>query len=84
MPASLEYVFEPNDEFTWGNWILMASTFMKSLKDARGVYDYKVIMTPTDTEIDQFKMPGIIKYKPTKAAEFIEITFNLKSKSSEL
>ena len=84
MPASLEYVFEPNDEFTWGNWILMASTFMKSLKDARGVYDYKVIMAPTDTEIDQFKMLGIIKYKPTKAAEFSEITFNLKSKSSEL
>jgi hypothetical protein len=41
-------------------------------------------MSPTDEEIDQFKMPGVIKYKPIKDAEEIVITFVLKSKASTL
>jgi hypothetical protein len=41
-------------------------------------------MSPTNEEIDQFKMPGTIKFKPIKDSEEIVITFVLKSKASTL
>jgi hypothetical protein len=81
---SLSYVFEPNDSQTWTNWRLAVNGLMETIKKARGVYEYTVIMSPTDEEIDQFKMPGVIKYKPIKDAEEIVITFVLKSKASTL
>lgn len=84
MPASQDYVFEPNDSTTWSNWIRMVYGVMREVKNARGVYDFLVEMEPTDTEVDSYEMPGLIKYKPTKAAEFVEIYFNLVSKSADL
>lgn len=82
--ASKVYVFEPNDQYTWDKWINMADKFMKGIKDARGVYDYKVVMAPTPEEVDRFEMPGGIYYKPTKTSEFIPITFKLVSMAGEL
>lgn len=82
--ASKPYVFEPNDQYTWDEWIGMATKFMEGIERARGVYEFKVEMAPTDEEIDRYEMPGKIIYKPTKAAEYLVINFNLKSKSSEL
>ena len=84
MTASQEYVFEQNDQYTWDTWISMATGVMAVIKRARGVYDYKVTMAPTDEEIDKYEMPGLIQYKPTKTAEFIPITFNLKAKASAM
>lgn len=84
MPASDEYVFEPNIQATWDNWVNMADGFMKGLKEKGAVYGYKVKMEPTDEEIDRFEMPGYIGYQPVKDGEFVYITFNLKSKSSTL
>jgi hypothetical protein len=57
---------------------------METIKKARGVYEYSVTMSPTNEEIDQFKMPGTIKFKPIKDSEEIVITFVLKSKASTL
>jgi hypothetical protein len=57
---------------------------METIKKARGLYEYKVTMSPTDEEIDQFRMPGKIVYKPIKDAEEITIYFNLKSKASTM
>lgn len=84
MTASQEYVFEQNDQYTWDAWLGMANGVMKSIKEARGVYDYKCTMAPTDEEIDRYEMPGRIAFKPTKTAEFIYIDFNLKPKSADL
>lgn len=84
MPATQEFVFEQNDQYTWDSWIGMAEGVMKSIKEARGVYDYKVTMQPTDEEIDRYEMPGVIAFKPTKTAEFIEVNFVLKSKGADL
>lgn len=78
------YVFEQNDEITWRQWETMATNIMQPILVARGVYGYVVSMHPTPEEIDQYQMPGLIKFQPEKAAEFIEITFNLKPASAEL
>jgi hypothetical protein len=84
LKLSLSYVFEPNDSQTWSNWELAVKGLMETIKKARGLYEYKVTMSPTDEEIDQFRMPGKIVYKPIKDAEEITIYFNLKSKASTM
>jgi len=78
-----EYVFDQNDSYTWDAWKLMVDKVMREIKVARGLYDYLIEMHPTDVEIDRYQMPGTILYKPEKAAEFIQITFDLLGKSSD-
>lgn len=69
------YVFEPNDEYQWGKWIDMVEPKLENIKQLRGVYDYKVEMNPTTSEIENNVMPGTIYVKPTKTAEYIPLNF---------
>ena len=70
-------VFDPNDEFTWNEWRGLVEPFLNSVKRARGLYDYRVQMQPTDQEIDTNTMPGRVLIQPTRTAEFIPIDFVL-------
>lgn len=75
-------VFEQNDELTWRRFKGMVNPYLESIKNARGLYDYKVVMdetTVTDYYKDLNMMPGKVFIKPTKVAEFIEIDFILTS-----
>lgn len=71
-------VFEPNDPITWATFVNLVEPYMESVKQRRGVLDYKVICdastNPPDA-MDRNEMHGIVALKPTKAAEFIEVTF---------
>ena len=69
------YVFEPNDEYNWNKWIDMVEPKLENIKQLRGVYEYKVEMQPTTSEIENNIMPGTIYVKPTKAAEYIPLNF---------
>jgi phage tail sheath protein FI len=69
------YVFEPNDEYQWGKWIDMVEPKLENVKQLRGVYDYKVEMRPTTSEIENNVMPGTVYVKPTKTAEYIPLNF---------
>lgn len=69
------YVFEPNDEYNWNKWIDMVEPKLENIKQLRGVYEYKVEMQPTTSEIENNVMPGTIYVKPTKAAEYIPLNF---------
>ena len=69
------YVFEPNDEYNWNKWIDMVEPKLENIKQLRGVYEYKVKMQPTTSEIENNVMPGTIYVKPTKAAEYIPLNF---------
>lgn len=73
--ASRYYLFEPNDVITWNKWIDMVNSTLNTVKTQRGINDLKVEMKPTAVQIDNYEMPGTIKIKPTKAAEFIELGF---------
>ena len=71
-------VFEPDDAITWATFVNLVEPYMESVKQRRGVVDYKVICdastNPPDA-IDRNEMHGIVALKPTKAAEFIEVKF---------
>lgn len=73
-------VFEPNDPTTWRRFILLMNSALDVVKNRRGLIDYKVICdntTNTPALIDQNTMKGRILIKPTKAAEIIEIDFEI-------
>lgn len=69
------YVFEPNDEYNWNKWVDMVEPKLENIKQLRGVYEYKVEMQPTVSEIENNVMPGTIWVKPAKAAEYIPLNF---------
>lgn len=76
--STLQYVFEPNDEYCWEKWVDLVEPKLEAIKSQRGIYDYKIVMdstTVTDDDIENNRMPGTIKIKPTKTAEFIPINF---------
>lgn len=73
------YVFDPNDEYAWDRWVSKVEKLMEQVKNQRGLYEYKVTMSPTDNEIDNNQMPGNVWVKPTKSAEYIPINFILVS-----
>ena len=71
-------VFEPNDPVTWATFVNTVAPYMESVKQRRGVYEYKVICdkstNPPDA-IDRGEMHAVVALKPVKAAEFIEVKF---------
>ena len=78
--VSNDFVFEPNDEYSWQKWVDAVQPKLNALKAQRGVYAYEIIMnetTVTNNDIDNNRMPGIIKFKPTKTAEFIPLEFQI-------
>ena len=77
---SSQFVFDMNDQNCWARWVLTIEPELASIQAARGLYDYEVIMddtTVTPEDIENNRMPGIIRIRPTKTAEFIPITFEI-------
>lgn len=75
--ATRHFVFEQNTESTWERWKNMVSPILTSIKDANGIYDYKIEINPTIADVENNRMPVYVSVKPTKAAEFIPLTFNI-------
>jgi len=53
---------------------------MDSVQRKSGVYAYKVVMDETNNTpdvIDRNTLVGAVYIQPTRAAEFIELTFNI-------
>lgn len=84
--ATQYYVFEPNDEFTWNQWVDMVEPRLDDIKQRRGLYDYEIKMdstTITEDDITNYRMPGVIRIKPTRSAEFIPLTFSIMPSTVE-
>lgn len=75
--ATRHFVFEQNIESTWERWKNMVTPTLTSIKDAAGIYDYKIEIAPSAADIENNRMPVYVSVKPTKAAEFIPLTFNI-------
>lgn len=73
--ATAYYVFEENHPYQWGKWIDMVEPKLSIIKELRGINDYKIKMQPTESEIENYTMPGEIWIKPTKTAEYIPISY---------
>lgn len=73
-------VFEPNTNQTRNQFLSIVNPYMDSVQRKSGVYAYKVVMDETNNTndvIDRNTLVGAVYIQPTRAAEFIELTFNI-------
>lgn len=79
-------VFEPNDRVTWNSFEMKVIPTLNSIKNRRGIYEYKVVKGETivtDEDIDNYRMPCMILIRPVKAAEEIPIYFVITSTGAD-
>lgn len=79
--TSVRYLtFEPNDEAMWDDFKSLVKPFLRTIKNGRGLRDYRVYMDETtnpDSLREQNQALGRILLKPTKTAEVINVNFAL-------
>lgn len=76
--ATSQILWEPNDEITWRRFIRLVQPVFETIKDRRGLYDYRVICdesTNNASLITQNIMAGKIMMQHMKYSEIIQILF---------
>ena len=76
--AAKYLVFEPNNPATWDRFVKMVNPILKRVQQDQGLNRFKVVMdTTTNTAdvVDRNAMVGKIFLEPTKAGEFIDLSF---------
>lgn len=71
-------LFEPNSPATWQRFTNLVNPILEKIRQDQGLVRFKVVMdttTNTDDLIDRNIMTGKIFLQPTKAAEFIDLSF---------
>lgn len=71
-------VFEPNNSANWQRFINAVNPILETVRQNNGLQRFKVVMdTSTNTPdlVDRNIMTGKIFLEPTKAAEFIDLSF---------
>ena len=83
---SASYIFSTIDQQTMDSWVLEVGKFLDSIKNQRGIYDYRVNMswnTVTPENLNNNVMPGVIQIKPTRVAEYIPIDIVILNRDDE-
>lgn len=78
--ASLGLLFEQNDQTLRDQFLSKVEPILLRIQNQRGLTAFKVVMDETnntDETIDRNTLVGKIQIKPTRAAEFIDLTFQL-------
>jgi hypothetical protein len=77
---AIRLVFEQNDQTTIDQFLSKATPILDTIKRERGLYDFRIKMDDTintPETIDRNELFGEIFIKPTRAVEYIGITFTL-------
>ena len=77
---AIRLVFEQNDQATIDQFISKATPVLDTIKRERGLTDFRIKMDSsnnTPETIDRNELFGEIFLKPTRAVEFIGITFTI-------
>lgn len=73
---SFTIIFEPDDPTSWAKWVTTITPILQTVKDGRGIVDFRVIMdstTVSDEDIRNRRAPGYIYIWPTRAIEHVVI-----------
>ena len=87
LQSTREFVFEPNDPFTWERITGVLNPALNDIKNRRGITEYKVVCdetTNTPLRIDRNELWTKIFIKPTKTAEMLVFEINLTSQGASL
>jgi len=87
LATSRQFVFEPNDEFTYAHIQSTLDSAMDDYKRRRGIIEFKVICdetTNTSARVDRNELWCKVLIKPTKTAEILVFEVNLTNQSAKL
>jgi tail sheath protein len=76
--AAKYLVFEPDSPSTWDRFTKMVNPILSKIQQDQGLERFKVVMdstTNTPDVVDRNTMVGKIFLQPTKAAEFLDLSF---------
>ena len=77
---AIRLVFEQNDQTTIDQFLSKATPILDTIKRERGLYDFRIKMDDTintPETIDRNELFGEIFIKPTRAVEYIGVTFTI-------
>lgn len=72
------FIFEQNDQITWGQVANEVSEFLESIKKKRGLYNYTVDVGATDYEKKTKTFHVNVELEPVRAVEKVELNFFIK------
>lgn len=78
--ASLTLVFEQNDQTLRDQFLSKVEPILLQIQNQRGITGFRVVMDDsnnTEDTIDRNMLIGKIQVKPTRSAEFIDLTFQV-------
>ena len=87
LASTREFVFEPNDPFTWERIVAVLVPALADIQNRRGITEFKVVCdatTNTPLRIDRNELWTQIFIKPTKTAEMLVFEINLTSQGATL
>jgi hypothetical protein len=73
--VSVRLLFEQNDAQVRQDFLNAVNPILDSIRRDRGLFDFRVTVSSDPEDIDRNQMTGKIYIKPTRALEFIDITF---------
>jgi len=77
---AIRLVFEQNDQTTIDQFLSKSTPILDTIKRERGLYDFRIKMDDSNNTVetrDRNELYGEIFLKPTRAVEFIGITFTI-------
>ncbi len=73
--VSVRLLFEQNDEKVRQDFLDAVNPILDAIRRDRGLFDFRVTVSSEPADLDRNQLTGKIYIKPTKALEFIDITF---------
>ena len=73
--VSVRLLFEQNDAQVRQDFLNAVNPILDSIRRDRGLYDFRVTVSSDPEDLDRNQLTGKIYIKPTRALEFIDITF---------
>lgn len=77
-------VFEPNNRNTWNRFVTLVTPILARIQSLSGIEKFKIVMdetTTSQTDIQNNILRGKIFVQPTRAAEFIDLSFIITNNS---
>ena len=68
-------MFDQNDEQVRQDFLNAVNPILDAIRRDRGLYDFRVTVSSDTEDLDRNQLTGKIYIKPTRALEFIDITF---------
>lgn len=79
--ACRRLIFEQNDATVKAQFEGLVKPILDDIKAKRGIYDYRLEVQDSPEARDRLELPAVIYIKPTKALEYIDLTFVIAPES---